>query len=120
MTGFIRYSWRSKNLYEIAKELEPLGIEIEMGKEIEIKSPNEIREIVTYLHVRGDNVSGILRPTSIYLDVLRMPTEKDRKLIEYAFRNYPRTISRENIGLAIFMLTSGIVWIVCMYLLLSK
>jgi hypothetical protein len=94
----IRYSWRSTNLDEIAKELYDLGIEVKINKERELLSSGEIRE-ERYLKVTGDNVVGRLYPTwaSLYL-YGELKTEKDDKLIEYVKKRYKHTTSREDIG----------------------
>jgi hypothetical protein len=79
-----RYSWRSQNLDEIAKELYDLGI--------------EVREEIRHLEVKGDNVRGKLYPTSAYLYRRgEFQTEKDKKLIKYVERRYKHELSREDI-----------------------
>ena len=112
----MRYSLRSNNLDEIAKELLEIGIEVRKENYRELVAPHKINE-ENYLRVKGDNVSGKISPTSAFLYLNEgIPSKKDEKLIEYVTGKYKLPIERGFIGLTATIAAS---YITMLYLLLQ-
>jgi hypothetical protein len=116
----MRYSLRSNNLDEIAKELGTIGIDVRKENYRELVAPHKIKE-ENYLRVKGDNVSGRISSTSAFLYLHEgIPSEKDEKLIEYVTRKYKLPIERGFIGLTAAIVASYITsYITMLYLLLQ-